>query len=96
MNGLLYEPRPAAVDANEHAWPLALDGVAVEMVREEWLVEDRWWSERPISRHYFELVLADGRCEVVFRERGARQGSTYSGGARANVSEGGRWFRQRA
>jgi hypothetical protein len=43
--------------------------VAVETVREEWLVEDRWWSERRISRHYFELALVDGRCEVVFRER---------------------------
>lgn len=70
MNGLVYEPKPADVRANEHAWPLALDGVAVEMVREEWLVEDRWWSERPISRHYFELVFEDGRCEVVFREGG--------------------------
>ena len=66
----LYAPRPAQVRANEHGWPLAVAGIAVEAVREEWLVEDRWWSERPISRHYFELALADGRCEVVFRERG--------------------------
>jgi hypothetical protein len=68
--GLLYTPRPVQVRANEHGWPLAVTGVAVEAVREEWLVEDRWWSEQPISRHYFELALADGRCEVVFREGG--------------------------
>ena len=43
-------------------------GVAVEAVREEWLVEDRWWTPEPIRRHYFELALADGRCEVVFRD----------------------------
>ena len=66
----LYTPRPIQVRASEHGWPLAVAGVAVETVREEWLVEDRWWSERPISRHYFELALADGRCEVVFREGG--------------------------
>jgi hypothetical protein len=67
--GLLYTPRPADV-LEDGGRPVALSGVAVEAVREEWLIEDRWWSEQPISRHYFELVLADGRCEVVFRERG--------------------------
>jgi hypothetical protein len=66
--GLLYEPRPVRVRANEHGWPLEVEGVTIETVREEWIVEDRWWSERPIDRHYFELALADGRCEVVFRE----------------------------
>jgi hypothetical protein len=50
--------------------PVAVDEIAVDAVREEWQVEDRWWSERPIARRYFELVLADGRCVVVFRERG--------------------------
>jgi hypothetical protein len=54
--------------------------VAVETVREEWLVEDRWWTPRPLSRRYFELALADGRCVVVFRE----------------PDEDGRWFSQRA
>lgn len=68
--GLLYTPRAADVDADDEGRPVAVAGVAIEAVREEWLVEDRWWSERPIARHYFELALADGRCEVVFRERG--------------------------
>jgi hypothetical protein len=67
--GLLYTPRAIAVDAGGDGRPEAVDGVAVEALREEWLVEDRWWSEQPIARHYFELALADGRCEVVFRER---------------------------
>jgi hypothetical protein len=39
-------------------------------VREEWWVEDRWWTPRPVHRRYFELVLADGRDAVVFREGG--------------------------
>ena len=68
--GLLYTPRASDVDADDEGRPVAVAGVAIEAVREEWLVEDRWWSERPIARHYFELALADGRCEVVFRERG--------------------------
>jgi hypothetical protein len=40
----------------------------VEHVLEDWLVEDRWWTPRPLRRRYFELVLADGRNVVVFRE----------------------------
>ena len=68
--GLLYIPGPTQVQAGPDGRPLAVAGVAVESVREEWLVEDRWWSGQPIARHYFELALADGRCEIVFRERG--------------------------
>lgn len=46
--------------------PEAVDGRRVEAVREEWLVEDRWWTSEPLRRHYLELVLAGGRCTVVF------------------------------
>lgn len=66
---LVYVPKPARVTASQGGRPQAVAGVAVEAIREEWLVEDRWWSADPIRRHYFELVLADGRCVVVFRER---------------------------
>jgi hypothetical protein len=40
----------------------------VEAVREDWVVEDRWWTARPLRRRYFELVLADGRNTVVFHD----------------------------
>jgi len=63
----LYVPRRVAVEARPEGRPQAVDGVAVEAVREEWLVEDRWWTLKPLRRHYFELVLADGRDVVVFR-----------------------------
>jgi hypothetical protein len=68
--GLLYTPQAVDVETEDDGRPAAVAGVAVEAVREEWLVEDRWWSEQSIARRYFELALADGRCEVVFRERG--------------------------
>ena len=55
--------------------------MAVDAIREEWLVEDRWWTPKPLRRRYFELVLADGRNVVVFHE--------LTGNA-------GRWFLQRA
>ncbi len=55
--------------------PSAVESVAVDAVREEWLVEDRWWTPRPLRRRYFELVLADGRNVVVFCEPAQQDGS---------------------
>jgi hypothetical protein len=65
----LYVPRPAKVAVDDGGRPVAVDGVAVEAVREEWAVEDRWWTPKPLGRHYYELGLADGRDVVVFRSR---------------------------
>ena len=69
MTVLLYAPKPARVRVDERGRPVAAEGTAVEAVREEWLVEDRWWTPEPIRRHYFELALSDGRCEVVFHDQ---------------------------
>lgn len=63
----LYAPRRVEVEAGAGEAPSAVEGVAVEALREEWLVEDRWWLSPPLRRHYYELVLADGRDVVVFR-----------------------------
>ena len=38
----------------------------VDAVREQWLVEDRWWTNRPLRRRYFELAMDDGADRVVF------------------------------
>ena len=66
----LYEPRQASVRCDNLGRPELLDGTVVEAVREDWFVEDRWWTSKPIRRHYFELALGDGRCETVFAESG--------------------------
>jgi len=39
-----------------------------EVVREEWRVVDRWWTEEPVDRHYFEVVLEGGRNVCVYRD----------------------------
>jgi hypothetical protein len=48
--------------------PLAVDGEMVAALRESWLVEDRWWTERPLRRRYHELVSVRGRRLVVFHD----------------------------
>lgn len=76
----LYAPRRVAVEVGPEAGePCSIEGIPVEAVREEWLVEDRWWTPKQfLLRHYYELVLVDGRDVVVFR---------------SGLS--GRWYRQR-
>jgi hypothetical protein len=68
MSQSVYRPQPVLVTTGAAGEPAAVDSVAVEAVREEWLVEDRWWTSKPLRRRYFELVLADGRNVVVFQE----------------------------
>jgi len=72
VNGLrrLGTPRPVVVATGPDGRPVAVRSVRVETVAEEWVVEDRWWTEEPLRRRYHELVLADGRNVVVFREAG--------------------------
>jgi hypothetical protein len=74
----LGTPRPARVRTGSDGVPQTLAGTAVETVAEEWVVEDRWWTGRPLRRRYFELVLADGRNAIVFRD----------------LHGSGRWFSQ--
>ena len=64
----LGAPRPARVRAGARGVPVAVDALAVESVLEEWVVEDRWWTGRPLRRRYFECVLENGRNAVVFRD----------------------------
>jgi hypothetical protein len=64
----LGTPRPANVEAGEGGVPVRVGELTVEGVREEWVVEDRWWTADPLRRRYFELVLADGRNAVVYRD----------------------------
>ena len=64
----LYRPRAATVVATDDGVPVRIGRREVDTVREEWLVEDRWWTPRPLRRHYFELAMADGRALTVFRD----------------------------
>ena len=69
------EPRQPAASASRAAPRLAGPAGArrpstpeVVAVRESWLIEDRWWTDRPLRRRYWEVVTLDGRDLVVFRE----------------------------
>ena len=62
------EPRAAVVDVRRDGVPRAVNREPVALVREEWRVVDRWWTEEPVHRRYFEVVLDGGQSTVVFRD----------------------------
>ena len=70
-------PRPTRVELGTDGLPRAVAGRAVEAVREEWRVEEGWWTDRPVRRRYLELVLDGGRVAVVYEDRG-RPGHWYA------------------
>ena len=64
----LNAPRQALVEAGFDGTPWQVNRQPVALVREEWRVVDRWWTEEPVSRRYFEVVLESGENTVVFRD----------------------------
>ena len=61
-------PRSASVTAGSDGRPVVIGDREVEAVRESWLVEDRWWTDAPLRRRYWEVVTTCGRDVVVFRD----------------------------
>ncbi len=67
----LNEPQPALVvtrGVGRGAQPVSVNRLTVARVREEWRVVDRWWTEEPVRRRYFEVVLETGENAVVYRD----------------------------
>jgi hypothetical protein len=62
------EPRPALVEPAFDGTPQLVNRQPVALVREEWRVVDRWWTEEPVTRRYFDVVLESGQNVVVFRD----------------------------
>jgi len=48
--------------------PRLVNRARVAVVREEWRVVDRWWTEEPVDRRYFDVVLENGENTVVYRD----------------------------
>ena len=70
MNGIrrLATPRPAQVRVDAEGTPRVVDGQQVDAIRETWLLEDGWWTERPLRRRYWEVVTTGGADQVIFHD----------------------------
>jgi hypothetical protein len=64
----LNAPRAALVRAHADGTPDVVNRQRVATVREEWRVVDRWWTDEPVHRRYFDLVLESGENAVVYHD----------------------------
>jgi hypothetical protein len=64
----LNAPRPALVEGHADGTPRRVNRQGVATVREEWRIVDRWWTDEPVDRRYFDLVLETGENVVVYRD----------------------------
>jgi hypothetical protein len=69
--GRLNAPRPALVETDFEGTPRLVNRELVALLREEWRVVDRWWTEESVDRRYFEVVLESGRNVCVYRDEEA-------------------------
>lgn len=69
----LSVPRPVQVDVDGDAMPRRIHHHGrwrtVAQVRERYRTDDRWWTDAPISREYFDLLLEDGRPITIYLDR---------------------------
>ena len=68
----LAGPVPVRVISSPGGAPHAvmLDGRRrmVVAVRDSWRVQDRWWTDDPVDRSYFDVIVEPGRHALIFRE----------------------------
>ena len=68
----LNAPRRVEVRVDSAGAPAALrrQGAWLEAgeLLDRYRTDDRWWTEQPIARAYYQLLLADGRTATVFRD----------------------------
>ena len=68
----LNAPRRAEVRTDSSGVPTALrrNGTWLDVVEviDRYRTDDRWWTEQPIARMYYELLLVDGRTATLFRD----------------------------
>jgi hypothetical protein len=66
----LNRPRPCTVSTSGGIPTQIIDRggrYPVERVQDSWRLREEWWRT-PIDRHYFELVMVDGRVRTVYRD----------------------------
>jgi hypothetical protein len=62
--GAAASPNPLAPASSAST---TADAVAVEAVLETWRLDDEWWRQ-PITRRYYEVVIAGGGRVVLYED----------------------------
>jgi len=65
------QPRPTRVtvaDGKPLTVRVGTRGVRVVSLRNEWRIDDRWWTDQPVRRHYYEVELTNGQMVTLFQD----------------------------
>jgi hypothetical protein len=81
-------PRPATVQAGPGGRPEAVDHQEVVAVRESWLIEDRWWTDRPLRRRYWEVVTSTAATSSSSASSRGAGGTATADAAPAHLLDG--------
>jgi len=66
-------PKPVGVDVDSEGRPLHVTlpdrnpQMVIDLVK-SWRVDEEWWREQPISRIYWQCVLANGQFLTIFND----------------------------
>jgi hypothetical protein len=70
-----YKPvnAPAALQVEEDAsgFPLAVKGKrrqVINSIEDRWRLDDEWWRAEPVSRLYYNVLLASGQRLVLYKD----------------------------
>jgi hypothetical protein len=58
-------------EASSFSLPLAVRAPrrqAVVNIEDRWRIDDEWWRQEPISRLYFEVTLASGQKQFIYKD----------------------------
>ena len=64
-------PEPIEVEEAPSSLPLAVKTPRrqdIKAIEDRWRIDDEWWRREPISRLYYEVVLASGQWLVVYKD----------------------------
>lgn len=68
----LNTPKLVRVQADAESHPITVVHRETELqvlsVEDQWCIEDEWWRDHPVSRSYYEVVLADGRRVTLYQD----------------------------
>jgi hypothetical protein len=64
-------PESISVKEDPKGKPAALETgrwQTVDTIEDSWRIDDEWWRQRPTTRRYFAVRLAEGRRLVIFKD----------------------------
>ena len=64
-------PEPVNVEEDPSDLPLAVRTPrrqAIKTIEDRWRIDDEWWRREPVSRLYYEVLLASGQRLILYKD----------------------------